>query len=309
MNKNIIRHGVIDIGTNSVRLIIADFYEDKLVVSFRALKVTRLGDGFSKDNYLLPSAIARTVSAVKEFFKLAVGRGASVVDIIATSAVREARNRNQIINEVFDSTNRDIRVLSGKEEASLSYRGAVLSLGFSSDGLIVMDLGGGSTEFVWTENNIMKASTTPVGVVKLQEKFHLEDLPSEKDIESAKRYLEKMFGKLHHPKEPAILIASGGTVTTLSAVNQQLHTYDPRKIHGSRLHQDQVSYLYKLLVKTPLKERRNIPGLIPDRADVIAAGVIMVSFLMKLMDVTSIYISEGDLMIGMIAKEGQKIYV
>ncbi len=303
------KKGVIDIGSNSVRLLIADIYDNRLEVSFRALEVTRLGEMFSKNNLLLPGSIQRTVVAIKKFWMLSQKRDVSSIIIIATSAVREARNRKQFLQEVFNVTGKEVYVLSGEEEAYLSYRGAAVSLDVTTNKLTMFDLGGGSTEFVWQEDGTMRVRSFPVGVVKLKEMFGLHDQFGERDIEAAKKYLEGIFYDIPHNKCLTPLVAVGGTATTLSAINLGLDKYDPAIIHGSSLTRKQLMRLQELLISAPLYSRGKIPGLMAERADVIVAGVIIITFIIDKVGADLLHISEGDLMIGLLVKEGQKIYI
>lgn len=304
------KKGVIDIGSNSVRLLVADFFNDRMEVNFRALKVTGLGKNFSGDNYLLPASVKRTMAVIREFVLMAKERGVSSVTVIATSAVREARNRDNFIREVLNITGSKVRILSGEEEAYLSFRGAALSLGIDRQKIVLFDLGGGSTEFVWTEKEgKLHLRSFSLGVVKLKEMYDLDEKVCAKNTEEAKQYLNGIFTGIPVLENEASLVAVGGTATTLSAVNLGLGEYDPRKIHGSILSREQIINLQEYLMNTPPDARRTIPGLMPQRADVIVAGALIVNYIMDKTGARLLQISEGDLMIGLLAEEGRKVVI
>ncbi len=302
------KRGIIDIGTNSVRLLLANVNENNVYVEYQALEMTRLGEGFLGNNYLSPLAIERTVKAVNKFWTLALEEGAINIFLVATSAVREASNRNELRDKIWEITKQEIYVIDEKDEAFYSYRGALYSLDLSMQETVVFDLGGGSTEFIWVEeNNDPRFLSLPVGVVKLQEKYDLLDIPPAKKIWEAREHLMRMLEALPPLDASIALVGVGGTITTLSSINLGLHKYDSQKIHGSKLYDYQVKKWAEILLSSTLEERKHIRGLMPDRADVIVSGVIMVDVIMDKFGVSMLYVSEGDLLTGYLAEKGQKI--
>ena len=307
MNGDI--QGVIDIGSNSVRLLLARVNTENVIVEEQHLETTRLGAGFSQKKHLENHALERTVKVVNKYWWQAQKQGALSTAVLATSAVREAINCDHFKQKIYEATGKHLYVLSEREEALLSFRGAVRSLDFAEDRVTVFDLGGGSTEFIWSKAGEPETISFPVGVVKLQEKFDLQDQPGEVSMQKTKEYMQRILQPL--PRLPAghKLVGVGGTVTTLAAINIGLKEYDPRLIHGSLLNYYDVEMLQALLSSTPLDERYHIPGLKPDRADVIVAGVLAVSTIMVHMGSSQLYVSEGDLLTGFLAQNGQKIHI
>ncbi len=301
------KRGIIDIGTNSVRLLLANVNEKKLHVEYQTLEMTRLGEGLLENNFLSPSAIERTVKAVNKFWTLALEEGAVNIFLVATSAVREASNRNELRDKIWEITNQELHIIEEKDEALYSYRGALYSLDLSMQEAVVFDLGGGSTEFIWVEEGNPQFLSLPVGVVKLQEKFNLLDIPSVEKVWEAREHLMKMLEALPPLDASTALVGVGGTITTLSSINLGLQEYDSQKIHRSKLYDYQVKKWEEILLNSTLEERKNISGLMPDRADVIVSGVLMVDVIMDKLGVSMLYVSEGDLLTGYLAEKGQKI--
>ena len=301
--------GVIDIGTNTVRLLLAWVDNKSVVVKEQDLETTRLGKGFSQNNYLSGEAVKHTVKVVDKFYKYARGQGAESMKVMATGAVREAANKQDIKLQIEEVITGELQILSEREEALLSYRGAVRSLHFTKDEAMVFDLGGGSTEFIWSEEGELQTSSFPMGAVKLLEKYSLYDKPEEESIQQAQSDFRKLISSVPEVKENGSLLGVGGTLTTLAAIKKGLKTYNPRKIHGTILSSFELSHLQQLLCHSTLAERKDIDGLPEDRADVIVAGVIAVIAIMEQTEAPNIFVSEGDLLSGSLAEAGQDIRI
>ncbi len=303
------KRAVIDIGTNSVRLMIFLDSKDSLKVLKRKIKVTRLGEGFSDKNSLLPQAVQRTAEAVAEMHLCARRYGADLTAVVATSAVREADNRAYFTDKLKRDTGLTVTVISGEQEALLSHRGVAVSIDIPASSLVVFDMGGGSTEVVWSDGCTLKAKSYPVGVVKLEEKFNLGLSSDPLKVRAVEAFLDDTLYDLPQIAESQHLAGVGGTVTSLAAIDQKMVKYNPQLIHGTVLAKERIVFLKELLLSTTLKERRCLPGLMPERADVIIAGVIMTAFLLKKFQADIFSVSEGDLMLGLVAGENQKILI
>ncbi len=283
------KYAVIDIGTNSCRLLIAEFADARIIPIFSTLVTTRLGESFKKgnSNIITPAAITRTCLALHNFKNKIKEYGVDQYQVIATSAVREAVNKEEFIRIVAEKCHLNIRVIDGWTEAQLNYAGVKAGLSLKESPFIV-DLGGGSTEFIY-ENDF--TLSIPLGAVKVWElNMSAVDIRQELHI-LAKKQVDLYL---------APLVFVGGTATSLVAVRDALEVYDPRLIHGQILTHREITHLYDILSQTPLHLRKKIKGLPADRADIITGGVLMVLIIMDILDKGEIIVSENDLLEGAI---------
>lgn len=288
-----VRVGVVDIGTNSVRLLVAEVTGREIKELGRDLGTTRLGEG--ADGRLRPEAMARTARVVREFAERMRAAGAARAVLAGTAAVREAANREEFAGLVRKETGLALRVLTGEEEALLSYRGVVWGLsGRISGPVVTMDIGGGSTEFAWEDGEgKLRCLSLPLGAVRMTEK------PSSMD--EIREILAPAVAALRE-SEPAVawkLVGVGGTATTLAAMAQGLRRYDPDRVHGYPLHVSEVERLLAALQALPLDERRRMPGLQPERADIISAGATIALAAMRGLGQTVMYVCETDILHGL----------
>ncbi len=287
---------VIDIGSNSIRFLVTEGQGGKVVPLKRELKTTRLGNREGNGNLKI-EAMHKTITVIQEYLELAAELKVEQVYGLATSAVREALNGKLFLQRIKDETNLDVKLLSGKEEGYLSWLGAVKSLELKEDSALVFDLGGGSTEFAWGKEII----SLPLGAVVLTQRFFKEDPPSKTEIKNIEDFLREQLAKVHQLKPSTAgfsLIGVGGTATTLAAVKQKLEIYDSSKVHGYSVSlQDIEEILYNFL-DNEKDERRNIPGLMIGREDIIIAGTLVVKNIMEFFNCANITVSEGDLMEG-----------
>lgn len=297
------KRAVIDIGSNSIRLLIANCKKDKVVPLYRTLATTRLGN-FGKDckKILSSKAIEKTIAAIMKFKQIAKSYGCKDIFLIATSAVREANNKKDFIDIVRRKTGFDVFVLSGEDEANLSFLGAKKGLNLSGN-VLVIDIGGGSTEFSFGKERLIMAKSYPVGAVKLTKSFLKSDPHKKEEIKSAYKYLNDIFYNL--PKEiqqldieEASIVGVGGTLTSLAAMLQKLKEYDPSRIHNYFVKYSQIEKALYRLLGLKCQEIKNIPGISPERADIITAGVLIIYSIMQMLDFKGIIISESDLMEG-----------
>lgn len=280
---------VIDIGTNSTRLLVAECRGSSVgEVLCRDLRTTRLGEGIGEGR-LKPEAVARTLKVLGEYLEQARSFGAERVVAAATSAVRDAANKGEFLRAARE-LGVEVEVLSGEEEAYYSYLGASLGLALDPRGLVVVDVGGGSTEFIWEGGGSLFCRSVNVGAVRMTEGGY--------DEEAIGQLLEPVLRavKAHAPRH---LVGVGGTVTTCAAVVQGLKVYDPSLVHGFLLSLEQVEDLLALLSRATLEERRRLPGLQPERADIIVAGVRIVRRIMLGLEIGAMQVSETDIMYGL----------
>lgn len=291
------RRAAIDVGTHSVRLLVADVVDGSLRPVLRRLEVTRLGEGVDRTGLLLPQAIGRTVRAVREFWRLAREAGAERVVAVGTSAVREAANRSTLLRDLKPV---ELRVLTGEEEAELGYLGVRAGLGGVEDPLLVVDVGGGSTELVLgTGQDVVRKVSLPVGSVRLTERYLHGDPPAPVEVQAARQeVVEHLL-----PHRPALAgartaVGVGGTVTSLAAVDLALEVYDPDRVHGHRLAASRLQDLVRGLCAMPVALRRSLPGLLPERADVICGGALVVRAVVEVLQLRELVASESDLLWG-----------
>lgn len=296
----------IDIGTNTVRLLIADVGPARrLRRLYEAQQITRLGEGCEEgpEGSLRPQAVARTITALKAFRRAMDEAGVETVVAVATSAVREAGNRAVFLRQVRDAAGLDIEVLSGEEEARRTYCGAAYGVG--GDPMLLMDIGGGSTEFIKAEaGRVAAALSAKIGTVRLTERHLRTDPPTPAEL----RALRKDVADLLHgtaerlgPCDGLRLVGTAGTVTTLAAVSLGLRRYDVRQVHGMTLTREAATRLWDRLKVQSVEDRLiSHPVLERGRADVIVAGAAIVEIAMTTFGFDHLLVSDDGLREGII---------
>jgi exopolyphosphatase/guanosine-5'-triphosphate,3'-diphosphate pyrophosphatase len=298
------RVAVVDAGTNSTRLLIADVAGDGSVTEIdRRSQVTRLGDGVDRTGDLRRDAMER-VFAVMDRYAAAIGSaGCDTSVAILTSAVRDAANGSAFADELSDRFGIEARVITGDTEAELTYRGAVDDF-TAPDGrpLLVVDIGGGSTELVVGHGDDVEFHvSTQAGVVRQSERFLATDPPAEQDLERLAGEVRSTFtAAVPEPVRASrpLGIAVAGTPTSCAAVAQELEPYDSTRVHGFRLTRAECERQLKWLGSLPLAERRAVPGLHPDRAPTVVAGVAILIEAMWTFSLDEVVVSEHDLLRG-----------
>lgn len=287
------RIAAIDIGTNSTRLLVVESCGGGLKVLETGLSTTRLGEGMG-GGVLLPGAMERTMEAINSFYQIAQRLGAERVVAAATSAVRDASNRDEFLDGVRRKTGLRVRVLSGEEEAAMSYRGVLSGLAVVPRSTVVADVGGGSTEFIWNQGGRLRLTSVNVGAVRMTE----ADLGEEEVAARLSPALVEV-----RRAQVKTLVGVGGTITTLAAIDQGLVLYDPDRVHGYCLSATNVSDILKALKRMGVEERKQVPGLQPERADIIVAGVTIVKAIMDGLGQGQLLVSECDILYGLVLEE------
>jgi len=284
------RVAVIDIGTNSTRLLVAEVDPTGRVDPLCTdLSTTRLGQGI-EGGVLLPGAVDRTVRAIESMLALARERSASITLAAATSAVRDAANRDWFLEEVWGRTGLRVQVLEGRQEAFLSCQGVLAGFGREMAGSVIVDIGGGSTEFTWEREGRTICRSVNAGAVRMTEGGYGRREIAEVLRETVSEIKGYATGQL---------IGVGGTVTTLAAMDLGLEVYDRDRVHGHALGLDRVIRLHDGLVRAGPEGRRRLTGLQPARADIIVAGVTILLEVMAGLQAGRILVSEADLMYGL----------
>lgn len=301
------RLAAVDIGTNTVRLLIADVVQDQLKTVVRRAIITCLGEDVAKARRFKPEAIERTLAVLEQFTQELKDKGTESVHVVATSAARDAQNGQQFIEQVKERFGWEADILSGQEEGMLAFLGATsdfpLPKPYSRP--VLIDVGGGSTELACGQGmSLQKLHSLDIGSVRLTEMFIKNDPPTQDEVESVKAYVREKTSELLTEicEEDSDLIAIGvaGTITTLSAIKQKLTVYDSNKVHLSTLTVSDIETILNQLMGAPLKERKKIPGLEPKRADVIIAGTIITLEILSGLGLTELTVSEHDLLDGLI---------
>jgi exopolyphosphatase/guanosine-5'-triphosphate,3'-diphosphate pyrophosphatase len=288
------RVGVVDLGTNSTRLLVADVEDGRVDEVVRRLVITRLGEGVDARRRLLPLPIARVRNALTDFRREAESLGAEVTLAVATSAVRDAENGEAFLGEIEWSYGFATRLLSGEEEARLTFRGASSGGGEAATGTLLVDVGGGSTEL--SLDGAFVASLR-AGCVRHTELFLASDPPTHDELESCARSVRDLLADL--PAGGASrAVGVAGTVTTLAALDLGLREYDPERIHGHVVSRAALERQLERLAALRLDERRAVPGLEPERAPVIVAGLVILREVLARFGVDAVEASERDLLHG-----------
>jgi exopolyphosphatase/guanosine-5'-triphosphate,3'-diphosphate pyrophosphatase len=283
------RVAAIDCGTNSIRLLVADVTvrEDGtawLRDVHREMRIVRLGQGVDATGRLAPDALARTRAALVDYARIAARKGVERARMVATSATRDASNRDEFFSMTAEVLGVPAEVISGGEEASLAFAGAVGDLDPADGPFLMMDVGGGSTELVlgtWDggKADVRATRSVDVGCVRLTERCLHSDPPTPAEVADAVRTASDALAPAFAAvplEEARTFIGVAGTVTTMSAVHQQLPEYEPDLLHLSRLPMPAIAAVTDLLVGMTRAERAALGPMHPGRVDVIAAGTIIV---------------------------------
>jgi exopolyphosphatase/guanosine-5'-triphosphate,3'-diphosphate pyrophosphatase len=281
------RVGVVDLGTNSTRLLVADVDDGRVEEVVRRLTITRLGEGVDERRKLLPLPIARVRNALSEYRRELERLGAERTLAVGTSAVRDAENGEAFLGEIEWSYGFSTRLLSGEEEGELTRRG-VAGGNELEPGTLVLDVGGGSTELIADGSR----TSLDLGCVRLTERFLASDPPTRDELDAAAAQVREALPGL----EPQRAIGVAGTVTTLAAL--ELGGYDPARVHGHASSRDEIEAQLERLASLPLAVRRALPGLEPERAPVIVAGAIIVREVLDRYGLDELRVSERDILHG-----------
>jgi exopolyphosphatase / guanosine-5'-triphosphate,3'-diphosphate pyrophosphatase len=295
------RVAAIDCGTNSIRLLIADVESNKLREVVRDMEIVRLGQGVDQTGEFHPDAIDRTLAAVDKFAAEIARRGVEKIRFCATSATRDATNRALFIDGVRERLGIEVEVITGAEEAELSFIGAIQELNPSSGPFLVVDIGGGSTEFVFGNNKVESAKSVNIGCVRMSERHFKNDPPTDNQIELARADIQEaiaLAGAEVPITQAKTLVAVAGTATTVAAAALDLDTYDRYSIHLSHISAVQVHEVSEMFKNMDRSQRLKLGYMHSGRVDVITAGSLVLSEVMKATRATEFIASETDILDG-----------
>jgi exopolyphosphatase/guanosine-5'-triphosphate,3'-diphosphate pyrophosphatase len=290
----------IDIGTNSVRLLIADEAGREIE---RPMRITRLGQGVDVTGALLPEAIARTTAVLAEYRSLLQRHGVTRVRATATSAARDAQNSQQFFDAAERALGSRPELLRGEEEARLSFRGATHGLSLESAPFLIIDLGGGSTELVLGTSEPEALISLQMGCVRMSERHLKADPPSASELQACFRDVRRELARARDVmdvRKARTVVGLAGTVTALSGMQLGLTRYDATQTHHSRLTRAQVEVLFARLSSATLAERRGMLAE-PARAEVIVGGTAVLLTLLQELGLDELLVSERDILDGLAA--------
>ncbi|MFB7460780.1 exopolyphosphatase [Streptomyces sp. NPDC056188] len=305
------RVAAVDCGTNSIRLLVADAdpATGELRELDRRMTIVRLGQGVDRTGRLAPEALERTFAACREYARAVKEHGAERLRFVATSASRDAENRDEFVRGVMDILGVEPEVISGDQEAEFSFTGATKELTGRTDlarPFLVVDIGGGSTEFVVGDDHVRAARSVDVGCVRMTERHLVRDgvvtdPPTEEQIAAVRADIEAALDlaeKTVPLREARTLVGLAGSVTTVSAIAQELPGYDSAAIHHSRVSRERVREISDRLLRSTHAERAAIPSMHPGRVDVIGAGALVLLAVMERIGAKEVVVSEHDILDG-----------
>jgi exopolyphosphatase/guanosine-5'-triphosphate,3'-diphosphate pyrophosphatase len=293
------RVGVVDLGTNSTRLLVADVDDGAVHEIDRRLTITRLGEGVDERRLLLPTALARVRNVLGDYRRALEASGADRTLAVATSALRDAENGEAFLGEVEWSYGFDTRLLSGHEEALMTFRG--VSAGREvAEGTLVVDVGGGSTELVLGgPEGVAWHESLDLGCVRLTERFLRSDPPAAAELDAARAHVRTLLADcVPADARPTRAIGVAGTVTTLAVISLGLGEEDPALVDGHEMSSAWIAREVERLAAMPVEDIRRLRGMHPDRAPVILAGAVVLAETLRHFGLEELEASEQDIMHG-----------
>jgi exopolyphosphatase/guanosine-5'-triphosphate,3'-diphosphate pyrophosphatase len=292
---------IIELGTNSVKLFMYKLIDGIIDVIIDEQMITRLGEDYNKTGIISKTALKRTISVIKKCINTSQKKGCMDISLFGTMILRKAENRQMVLMQIAESTGYNVKVLTGEEEAFYAYTAALKTLDIKDhDKVLVVDSGGGSTEFIFGEgNNILHAESINVGAVTLTEKYKLNNTASIDTMLSCELYVNRTCATMKKQYQSDKLIAIGGSATTVSAMVQQLKVYDVEKVQGSIITMEQISELQNLLCSMDSEERKTLSGLSAKRADIILGGVAILGCIIDRSNIGEMIVCDRGLRYGL----------
>jgi exopolyphosphatase/guanosine-5'-triphosphate,3'-diphosphate pyrophosphatase len=296
------RVAAIDVGTNSTRLLVAEGLADGFRSVERRMVITRLGQGVNDRRVLAPEALQRTLATIADYAATCGELGVKKLRVTGTSAVRDAHNRDEFFNGVRTLTGAEAEVLSGEDEAAATFLGALSDLP-GEGAVLVVDIGGGSTEFISGRTEPEHLVSLNIGCVRMLEKHLHSDPPGPEELEAMR---EEVRGEIEEVVDDlevmpgARLVGVAGTVTQLAALKAGIPVYDPDVTHHAVLTHGDVRMLARRMESLTYAQRKRIKGLEPGRADVIVAGTEILLSVMEAFDMAEVLTSEKDILDGLV---------
>lgn len=307
------RVAVVDIGTNSVRIMVGVTDGRKIrSVLFQDGRITRLGEGLAEHGTISRNAIERTVAVLSEYVGHIRSYSPERFCFIGTSALRQASNREEALARFREETGVTVRVIPGEEEAALTYRGALLGLDETKGPFLVIDIGGGSSELIVGENTrkFWKAFSIEVGVVTLTEGWFRTDPPTLSEVSQVRRYLKERFRETVTVLSPYLAsgvtpVGTAGSITTILAMVRKMTRYDPEKVHGQGLSKAEIGRLFEEILPMKASERLALPGVEKGREDLVLSGALILLSLLEFVSQAGLVVSAYGLREGVVLALGE----
>jgi exopolyphosphatase / guanosine-5'-triphosphate,3'-diphosphate pyrophosphatase len=293
-------YAILDIGTNSIKFMIFSLKNGELEIKLEMNNISRLGEGLSRTGRLSTESMQRNIEALAGFISMAKKYGVKEIIAVGTMCLRKAGNSAEFLKLAKSVLKLDIKVISGEEEARLSYLAVLSTIVQADKNVVVFDTGGGSTEFIFGNGmEFRRKISLDLGAVYPTEEFLHSDPPQKEEVRQMLDYMRDFFSKAIASQTVNYLVGIGGTVTSMGAVMHKLKEYDPDVIQGSVLDSAEVKRQFEMYSTKSLEERKKIIGLQPKRADVILAGAGIIKTLMELMKIDRLTISDRGLRHGL----------
>jgi len=293
----------VDIGTNSTRMLVSDTTDGTALD--RRMKITRLGQGVEDTGSLAPDAMDRVIACLSDYRSALDSHGVERIRAVATSACRDARNRDEFFERVEAALAAPPELLTGDEEGQLSFLGATAELDPAQGPFLVADIGGGSTEFVYGLHEADAQLSCDIGSVRLTESYVHHDPPQPEELVAClsicEAHLDDVARQIPQAAAARTFVGLAGTVSTAAAVEIGLASYERHRIHHFRLAKDAVEDVYRTLVTEPLAARVHNPGLEAERAEVIVGGLCILVRIMRYFGFEECLVSESDILDGIVA--------
>ena len=302
--------GTIDIGTNSMRLLIADYNNGKIENRKKYVNTTRIGQGVDKEGYISEEALQRNINALEEFANICKVEECQAIYCMGTSALRDSKNGNIFVDRAKQKTNMNVEIISGNEESNLGFMGVLEGLD-TDEQILVIDIGGGSTEFIVGDiEGIKFAKSENVGALRMTEKFLAKDPIDTNEFSNMSKFIySEIKDTIDYIKSKQIkkIVGIGGTITSLSAMNQELEVYSMEKIHNSEVSIKNIKDILQNLKQMTLNDKKTLKGLQPKRADIITAGVEILNIIMENLEIEKVIVSEYDNLEGLMCHKVKKM--
>jgi exopolyphosphatase/guanosine-5'-triphosphate,3'-diphosphate pyrophosphatase len=299
----------IDIGSHTARLLVSQKSGSSKAIRplLRKRAYIRLAEDFISQGKraIQPEASERALKALAEFASVAEEMGVENIRAVCTGVVREAENRDDFLNQVFEHTGIQAQVLSGGEEARLTARGVLYALGVQDKFSMIFDLGGGTTEFIWGEQDLQKTRSLPLGAMVLTQRYLVSDPPGEEEMGALEKDVDDVLNRAFpesYLEGDGLVVGTGGTVTTLGAIlhHMDIEEISPKRMNGLTLQREQLRDLFERLKAMNFDERLKLQGLDRGRADVIPAGCAVVLRILRFFKAREMVVSLSDLLEGMV---------
>ncbi|HEX3626871.1 MAG TPA: Ppx/GppA phosphatase family protein [Verrucomicrobiae bacterium] len=310
-----VRRAVIDVGTNSVKLLVADVEGQEVRPVIEESRQTRLGKNFYETRRLQPDAIIQTASAVAEFADMAYGKKSTSIRVFATSAARDAVNPDDLASAIAAASRLKLEIISGAQEADWAFQGATSGTDLANTPLLLLDVGGGSSEFILGHGGRKSfARSFPLGTVRLMEKCPHSDPPTPDEFSQCLDWVGAIIRQEIRPEldpvlrrekksGPVQLAGTGGTATIFARMELKSDRFDREQIEGTRLSREKIQVQVKTLWDLPLAKRKEIPGLPKSRADVILTGALIYAAVMDAFGFDELRVSTKGLRFAAVASE------